>query len=156
MRSPKTHATRAAAPALITADCVHCDAAIWQTPGAAVWHSDTGRTCQRAAVPPADLDKQRAEILHDAETEIDAIKVESTGRLWLFDRGFGCHATEQNAIYYKHTGRWSFGWYTPLSDAAISRLLDVLSEFPYAYDIKGYDAYRNKQNATTTATAAAE
>lgn len=42
----------------------------------------------------------------------------------------------RNAIYYDHTGRWCFGWDKPLNADQLSQLLDVVSEFPFPYDIK--------------------
>ncbi|AAQ63387.1 hypothetical protein Nazgul11 [Burkholderia phage BcepNazgul] len=41
-----------------------------------------------------------------------------------------------NWIFYAHTGRHCFGWRNPLSDEAVSLLLDVISEFPFNYEIK--------------------
>lgn len=40
-----------------------------------------------------------------------------------------------NMIYYSHTGRFAFGWRKKLTKDERSALLDVVSEFPYDYDI---------------------
>ena len=54
------------------------------------------------------------------------------GFLWLLDRGF----RTDNVIFYTHTGRFCFGWRSPLSGELLSRTLDIITEFPFDYDIK--------------------
>lgn len=60
-----------------------------------------------------------------AETEYQAFK-------WLIEHD----QDVKNVIYYNHTGRFCFGWREPLTEAEKSRLLDVLCEFPFDYDLK--------------------
>ncbi len=80
------------------------------------------------------LAAKRAEIVKRTADKIAALKINEAGTLWLIDHGL----ETDNAIYYAHTGRWCFGWRTALTPSAISKWLDVLAEFPYDYDIKGY------------------
>lgn len=65
-------------------------------------------------------------IVEDATRERD-------GMLWLLDRGFSTDC----AIYYKHTGKFGFNWRKNMQPEDLSKLLDVLSEFPFEYEIKG-------------------
>jgi len=92
-----------------------------------------------ARLDAPELSTIRARIIKHADGKIAALIAERGGKLWLVDRGFNV----DNVIYYGHTGRFCFGWRDPLTDDAISRWLDVLAEFPYAYDLKGYEAYRD-------------
>jgi hypothetical protein len=64
---------------------------------------------------------------------LDAAKVETEALTWLLDREFNLI---DNVIYYTHTGRFCFGWRKPPDKEERSRLLDVLSEFPFDYDLK--------------------
>lgn len=80
------------------------------------------------------LEHRRAAIVKEAEKEIANAQIERKARLWLLDRGL--LAFEENCIYYKHTGRFCFGWRTKLDHEQTSALLDVISEFPGAYDIE--------------------
>jgi len=41
-----------------------------------------------------------------------------------------------NCIYYSHTDRFSFGWRSPVSAEVVSEILNVISEFPFLYEIK--------------------
>lgn len=52
--------------------------------------------------------------------------------LWLVEQGFGEYA--DNLIYYNHNDRFCFGWRNSLSST--DPILDVLTEFPFDYDIK--------------------
>lgn len=87
--------------------------------------------------PPVDrvalVAKMRAD--HDAAIgkHIKNESIELEGKIWLIERGLPI----DNAIYYTHTGRWCFGWRQELTPEDRSALLDVLSEFPYEYDLKG-------------------
>lgn len=44
--------------------------------------------------------------------------------------------SQENCIYYAHTGVFCFGWKHPLSDAAADYLEDLLEDFPAKYEIK--------------------
>jgi hypothetical protein len=85
-------------------------------------------------------DKQRADVLKEYAKDTKNATTERDGKLWLWDRGFDL----DNVIYYSHTGKFSFGWRQPVSDAVASKLLDVISEFPFPYTIisesKTYEA----------------
>lgn len=77
------------------------------------------------------LAKQRKDLLHDYEVTVTHEKTKRDGMLWLMDHGISI----DNVIYYSHTGRFGFGWRTPLSEQVASALLDLLCEFPFDYDI---------------------
>jgi hypothetical protein len=79
----------------------------------------------------ARLEAKRARILAKAEKEISAANAERDGMLWLMDRRINV----ENVIYYSHTGRFSFGWRSPLDDGVVDSLLDEITEFPFPYDI---------------------
>lgn len=78
------------------------------------------------------LKKQREKIEHDYQVDMSALKDEHDGLLWLMDHNVNI----DNVIYYSHTGKFCFGWRTPLSTNIKSKLLDVLTEFPYDYELK--------------------
>lgn len=80
----------------------------------------------------ARLAKQRADILHKAETRITNAKDERDGLIWLLDHGIKI----DNVIYYDHKGIFSFGWRSALDEATASALLDLLVEFKYPYELK--------------------
>lgn len=82
----------------------------------------------------ARIAKQRADIAREYETAKENAKIHHDGLLWMLDHGINT----DNAIFYKHIGRWNFGWRNKLDAATISALLDVLCEFPFDYDIEGY------------------
>lgn len=44
--------------------------------------------------------------------------------------------SQENCIYYDHTGVFCFGWKHPLPDAAADYLEELLEEFPGKYEIK--------------------
>jgi hypothetical protein len=52
-----------------------------------------------------------------------------------------------NVIYYTHTGKFGFGWRTPLDAAEVSALLDIITEFPYLYEIKAADGRKLTRDA---------
>lgn len=77
-----------------------------------------------ALIPNAE--KKGAELL-------EAAKVETQALTWVLDHELNLI---DNVIYYPHTKRFCFGWRTPLTAEERSKLLDVVSEFPFDYDIK--------------------
>lgn len=83
----------------------------------------------------ARLAKQRQDIERKYQTETVNAKAERDGLIWLLDRGIKI----DNVIYYNHKGMFSFGWRSPVSEGFKSELLDVLSEFPFEYEIKTAD-----------------
>jgi hypothetical protein len=90
------------------------------------------RKAAALAATPGRLDALKAELLADYNRAVEKLTIEYRGKLWLLEHGIDTG----NAIYYSHTGRWCFGWYKPLTEALKSSLLDVLTEFPYDYDLK--------------------
>lgn len=81
------------------------------------------------------LAKQRKDVISNAEKTIDNATIEREGFLWLLDHNINI----DNCIYYNHTGKFSFGWRQPVSDSVRDKLLDVISEFPFPYEIKCSD-----------------
>ena len=91
---------------------------------AAQTHGTTERGKARLAAKRADIEKTYKAKLANAETEYQGFK-------WLID-----HGVTSDPIFYAHTGRFGFGWRTPLSADVVSALLEVISEFGFPYDIK--------------------
>lgn len=77
--------------------------------------------------------KQRAAIESEHDKTTRAAKTKMEGLLWLLDRNMNIG----NVIYYSHTDRFCFGWREKVSNAVASKLLDIISEFPFQYEIKG-------------------
>jgi len=75
---------------------------------------------------------KRVEIKFKYEKEIKAAKIEFEGYTWLMDNGVSI----ENCLYYSHTDKFSFGWRSPVSASVKSKLLDILVEFPFDYEIK--------------------
>ncbi len=84
--------------------------------------------CSRAKARRA---KQREKVLNDYERDVSGAAEERDGLLWLWDQGFDL----ENVIYYDHTRRFHFGWRSPVSELVASKILEVISEFPYSYTI---------------------
>lgn len=84
----------------------------------------------------------RARIAADCAREIARAETERNGFLWLLDHDIAI----ENCIYYKHTDKFSFGWRAPVDAAVVSALLDVISEFPFAYEIKCADGRKLEGN----------
>ena len=78
------------------------------------------------------LAKQRHDLKHKYERGSINVEREYKGMIWLLDHGLKI----ENAIYYDHTDRFSFGWRKALSEGEVSALVDVLVEFPFDYDLK--------------------
>ena len=83
--------------------------------------------------------KRIAALREKLETEynvaVESAQTKHDGFIWLLDQGINT----SNCIYYQHTDVFSFGWRKPLGEAELSTLLDVISEFPFAYEIKCQD-----------------
>lgn len=89
-------------------------------------HGHTARDKARIA-------KARADVLADYAKTTDAATAKRDGLLWLMDRGI----RTDNVIFYPHTGRFAFGWRTPLdADRLASLQAAIGAEFPFPYDIK--------------------
>lgn len=91
-------------------------------------HGNTERDKAARAKERADLDARYLKDKANAETEYQ-------GFTWLLDHGI----RKNMAIYYNHTGRFGFGWSTPVSAEVLAELLEVISEFAFPYDIKCAD-----------------
>jgi hypothetical protein len=95
-----------------------------------------GKGDERARIARA---KYRASL--DARCD-DAILKARTDRdvfAWLFDKGELPLSILSNVIFYNHTGRACFGWRDKMSAADVSSVLEIISEFPWPYDIKCAD-----------------
>jgi len=79
--------------------------------------------------------KEHAETLAKFARTVRAATERRDGYLYLLNNGIDT----DNVIYYDHTGRFGFGWRSPVDSAVLSRLLDVMTEFKFPYDIKCAD-----------------
>lgn len=79
----------------------------------------------------ARIAKRRASIVADRDATIKHANVEHDGLLWLMDNGIS-----EEPIYYKHTGRFGFGWRSPVDESIKPELLAALEKFPFAFDVK--------------------
>lgn len=78
-------------------------------------------------------EKKRAEIESKMESAIASAKLEYHGFKWLLDNG----KNTENCIFYSHSGVFCFGWRGDgLSDSVVADILEWISEFPFAYEIK--------------------
>lgn len=75
---------------------------------------------------------QRQAIIDQAAKKIREETTERDGKLWLFDHGLDI----ENVIYYSHRDIFTFGWREPVSDEEANKILDIISEFPFEYEIK--------------------
>lgn len=78
------------------------------------------------------LEKDHADKLRRLERNIEDAKTALEAFHWLIDHG----QDVENVIFYSHTGRFCFGWRTPIDAAEYSALVDVLCEFPFDYDVE--------------------
>ncbi len=78
------------------------------------------------------LAQKRKDIEDKYKREIYGAKVEHAGFLWLMDHGINT----DNVIYYAHTDKFCFGWRHPVEPVIKSDILDIISEFPFNYEIK--------------------
>lgn len=92
-------------------------------------HGVTERSKQRIEAKRAELETKYKDAIYKAETEF-------RGFTWLMDNGINT----DNVIYYGHTNIFCFGWRgNGISKELESDLLDVISEFPFPYEIKCED-----------------
>jgi hypothetical protein len=80
----------------------------------------------------AKRNRQRQDAIDKAAESIKSAEDKRDGVLWLLDHNFDV----DNVIYYKHTNSFCFGWRSPLEEAVADRLLQIISEFPFDYEIK--------------------
>jgi len=78
-------------------------------------------------------EKQKRDIQKKYKKETYSAKTEHDGMMWLWEHKVNL----DNVIYYSHTDSFCFGWRNPLGVSVESALLDLISEFPHAYTIKG-------------------
>lgn len=83
----------------------------------------------------ARIAKQRLDIITKANNTIKHAETERDGMLWLLDHGLKI----DNVIWYAHTGKFSFGWRKPVENEVRAAILEVISEFPFEYEIKYAD-----------------
>jgi len=82
--------------------------------------------------------KKRADIEETYQRKTRTAQIERDGFLWLMDHGMPVVLVD-NCIYYAHVDKFSFGWHSPVDAVLVSELLDVISEFPFVYEIKCAD-----------------
>lgn len=84
----------------------------------------------------AKLAKFRANVEAKAAKAMKDADRERAGMLWLLDHDLGGIACD-NVIFYNHTGRFSFGWRTPIDDTVAHEIMGQLSDkgFPFPYDV---------------------
>lgn len=81
----------------------------------------------------ARIEKARANVAAKYDATIRNAAEERDAALWVMDNVPGMLG---NWIFYTHSRKHSFGWRKPLDAGSLSELLDVISEFPFAYEIK--------------------
>jgi hypothetical protein len=91
--------------------------------------AQTGATDERAR---KRLEAAHLKVESDYEKAIAKATAERDGFRFLLSHGFPL----DNVIFYSHTGRFAFGWRNPVSEEVKSRLLEIVSDFPFPYDIK--------------------
>lgn len=84
--------------------------------------------------------KTRERVEAKFKSETASASMEYRGMTWLLDRDVNI----ENCIYYSHTEMFSFGWRSPVSASVKSALLDVLCDFPFAYEIKAEEGQNFK------------
>ncbi len=76
--------------------------------------------------------KAREDIASEYARTVANAKEKRDAAAWIMDHMPGIL---ENWIFYTHTKRHSFGWRNPVDAATLGELLEIISEFPYAYDI---------------------
>lgn len=76
--------------------------------------------------------KERADLEREYAAALDNAEANHRGTLWLIDHKI----SRKNCIFYKHTGRFGFGWRNELSPKVAEELKAALADFPYEYDLK--------------------
>ena len=79
------------------------------------------------------VDDLLPEALRKSNELVENAKIETKALTWLLDHEINII---DNVIFYTHTQRFCFGWRNPLTPDERSKLLDILSEFPFDYDLK--------------------
>lgn len=84
----------------------------------------------------ARLEKARADIERDYARSVEKATIKRDAARWIIANIPGALS---NWIYYDHTGVHCFGWRNPLTEDEASALLDVISEFPFRYELRCAD-----------------
>ena len=77
--------------------------------------------------------KKKADIESEYNATIHKAKIKRDAALWILKN---CPQIIDNWIYYDYKKVHCFGWRNPVDDETVSDLLDVISEFPFDYEIK--------------------
>lgn len=80
----------------------------------------------------ARITKERDDLVADCSEKIRKATTRRDGFLWLLDHGLKI----DNVIYYDHIDKFSFGWRHPVDEQVKNAILEVISEFPFEYEIK--------------------
>ena len=88
----------------------------------------------------ARIAKKKADIESEYNTTIHKAKIKRDAALWILKN---CPQIIDNWIYYDHKKVHCFGWRNPVDDEMLSDLLDVISEFPFDYEIITNDQILN-------------
>jgi len=87
---------------------------------------------QAARMPKPDKAKLAEKVRAAYDNDVAKANQERDGYLWLIEHDI----PTDNAIFYDHTGQWSFGWRRPYTGEARETLLKALAKFPFSYDVK--------------------
>lgn len=83
----------------------------------------------------ARMAKARADLVASRDKTIRIANTRFAGMTWIMDKGF----STDNVIFYDHmangAGVFSFGWRKPLDKETTDTLLDIISEFPFEYEL---------------------
>ncbi len=90
------------------------------------------QTVAKGSRAKASHEKKRRDTLAKYEKTVKDATIERDGFMWLLDSGVNI----DNCIYYNHAGKFSFGWRSPVSPDVRDALLEIISEFPFPYEIK--------------------
>jgi len=77
----------------------------------------------------------REKLVQERDSKIKHAHVKHDGFMWFIDQGI----QTGNLIYYEHTGVFAWGWRNAIEPSVESRLLDIVSDFPYPYSIQCED-----------------
>lgn len=96
-------------------------------------HGTTERGKAHIEKARKDIETDYKKDLAKAKRTVEGVKEERTAKTWILDH---CPGMLQNYIHYDHTGKHVFGWRGDgLSTEQASALLEVISEFPFPYEM---------------------
>ena len=100
-------------------------------------HGTTERGKARIEKARKDIETDYKKDLAKAKKAVAGVMEERDAKTWILDH---CPGMLANYIYYSHSGQHYFGWRGDgLSAEQASALLEVISEFPFPYEIKCAD-----------------